>query len=76
MVYSIVNVTRRYDGKVDGNWMQDCIGTLDDALDRAARAKEVNGGRIDVAVTEPINSPVPMLSYWTGLKLAGSPKEN
>ncbi len=70
MTYSIINVVRRCGRKVDGYWMQDCIGTHLEALQRAALHRAANGGRIDVAVTKPVTPTMPRLHYFTDLEVA------
>lgn len=67
MTYSIVTAVKRHDGKVDGYWLQDSIGTLAKARRIARRTSLLNSGA-DIAITEPVSSVVPLLEYWVGLK--------
>lgn len=68
MRYSLINVACERDGLIDGNWVQDCTGTLIDAIKRARETERVNSYRITVAVVEGVNSTAPMLSYYHDLE--------
>lgn len=56
MRYSLINVHKEHDGLVDGTWLQDCIGTLNDAIKSARATERVNHSRITVAVVEGLNN--------------------
>lgn len=68
MRYSLINVHRERGGLVDGVWLQDCIGTLDDAARTARATEQVNHNRITVAVVEGLNSYGRDFSPKTDLK--------
>lgn len=42
MRYSLINVACERDGLIDGNWVQDCTGTLIDAI-KSARESQLLG---------------------------------
>lgn len=68
--FSIITVHREHDGLVDGNWVQNHIGTLESAKIVADNTSKANSGA-QYAVIEELNTPVPILSYWTDrLRLA------
>ena len=50
--YSLINVWARNNGRVSGNWVQDCIGTLNDAMKRARATEKANSNRIEIAIIE------------------------
>lgn len=69
MNYSLINVTHREGDTVSGYWLQDCSGTtLDEAKKRAKDTEKANNNHISVAVTQPVNSVVPLLDYFVNLK--------
>lgn len=68
MIYSLINVYRDNGDSVDGTWVEDVIGSLDDALCRARETEKANSNKIHIAVVEQINSPTAILHFWTGLK--------
>lgn len=70
MTYSLINVFRERDGFVDGNWIQDFVGTLEEATQCARDTEKANGGRISVAVVEGIyDSPGILASKYGLLRL-------
>lgn len=70
-MFSLLNVcAKNPDGTVDGYWIQDHVGSREEALKKAARTETANSNKINVAVIEPINHPTPMLEYWTNRRLA------
>ena len=52
MRYSLINVSREKNGLVDGAWMQDFAGTLEDATQLARETERANSNQISVAVVE------------------------
>ena len=68
--YSLIVVFQNHGKTVDGNWIQDVTGTLEEASEKAKRIEAANSNRISVAVVDAVNSTTPMLQFWTGLKLA------
>jgi hypothetical protein len=52
MKFSLINVQRRGTGTIDGNWIQDHIGTFESATQVAIETEAVNGNKIDVAVVD------------------------
>jgi hypothetical protein len=68
MVYSLINVSKRYKGRVDGNWMQDKTGTKEEAMQAARDTERANSNRISVAVVEGLGvTGASAFSYRTGL---------
>ncbi len=65
--FSIITIQKEYDGLVDGNWVQNHIGTLESAKIVADNTSKVNSGA-PYAVIDELNTPVPILSYWTGMR--------
>jgi hypothetical protein len=69
MIYSLINVSKEHSGGyVDGYWIQDCIGDLNDAIERAKSTNEVNDNMLNIAIVSKLNSTTPLLNYWTNLK--------
>lgn len=68
MKFSLINVTREYEGLVDGVWLQDHIGTIATATQAARGTEQANGNRITVAVVEDLGYALPDYAKKTGLK--------
>lgn len=68
MKYSLIQIDREYDGKVDGVWLQNHIGTIDSATEEARATERANGNRIAVAVVEDLGYSEPNYSLRTALK--------
>ena len=66
--YSLINVIKDNDDTVDGYWIQDKTGSLDEALLLAREIEQANGNKITVAVTEAINNTVPILGFWREIR--------
>lgn len=59
--YSLVNCrSAQPHGQIRGTWVQDCIGTITDAIERAKGTSSVNGGQV-IAVVDSVSSSVPIL---------------
>lgn len=69
--YSLINVFKDHGTTVDGNWIQDITGTLEEAVQLAREIEKVNGNKISIAVVNQVNSTVPMLQFWTNLEKKG-----
>jgi hypothetical protein len=65
MIFSLINVSNRRGACVDVNWIQDHIGTLETAKEKARQTEAANSYKITVAVVPKVNSPVPLLDCWT-----------
>lgn len=53
MIFSLINVSKIHkDGTVSGNWLQDHIGTLESAIQKAINIEAVNSNKIDIAIVE------------------------
>ena len=49
--YSLVQVTNRHNGYIDGTWLQNCVGVTEaEAHERARATERANSNRISVAV--------------------------
>lgn len=67
--FSLIQVEREGDGKVDGYWLHDHIGNLETAKKEAKANEAANGNRIDVAVVPAVNTTTPLLhGIFKGLK--------
>lgn len=61
MRVSIIQIEREKDGFVDGYWLQDHTGSLEDALIKAKGHEQANGGRIQTAIVEQVATTTPLL---------------
>ena len=52
MKFSLINVVREENGLVDGVWIQNYTGTLEEAAQWARDTEKANSNRITVAVVE------------------------
>ena len=68
MTFSLINVTSENENGVSGYWLQDKIGTLEEAKQLAQETNFINGGKLDIAVTPAVNSTVPALDFHKNLK--------
>lgn len=69
--YSLINVFQDHGDTIDGNWIQDVTGTLEEAVQLARKIEKINGNKISIAVVDQVNSTVPILQFWTNLKKKG-----
>jgi len=62
MTYSLINVVKdNGDGTVQGYWMQDSIGSLAKAQERARATEAANSNRLTIAVCKAVRSAFPIL---------------
>ena len=54
MKYSLINVTNQYGKYVDGIWIQNFIGTLEEATQYGRETEKANSNRILVAVVNEL----------------------
>lgn len=66
--YSLINVYKEENNLVDGSWLQDHIGTLESAINRAIEIEKVNSNKIDIAVVDQIYSATPILTTHYNMK--------
>jgi len=67
--FSLINVYQtNSNGTVNGSWIQDHIGTLETAIERAVETNAVNSNRLDIAIVKGVSSVVPMLDDHRNLK--------
>lgn len=71
MKYSLINVTAESDGIISGYWLQNVIGTMETAVDRAKALVEANAGRIRVAIVQELPTSTPGLSKHFNLHPLG-----
>lgn len=57
------------DGKIEGGWIQNHIGTLDTAIAWARHTEEVNSNKIDVAVINEIAATMPFSDFPPATRL-------
>ena len=50
--YSLIQVTKRHDGFIDGVWVQNKTGEKEYALEAARATEKANSNRIKIAVVE------------------------
>ena len=67
MKFSLIHVQKRVGNAVEGNWIQNHVGTLETAKTAARETEHANRDAIDVAVVAELSSPVPWLDYHTNL---------
>ena len=68
MKFSLINVYRQEGDRVEGNWLQNHIGTLESATALARHTESVNSNAITVAVVEEVVSVNPILGHFFNLK--------
>ena len=61
MKVSIIQIERENNGLIDGYWLQDHMGSLEDALIKAKGHEEANGNNIKTAIVEQVQTTTPML---------------
>lgn len=66
--FSLLNVWEERGGLVDGTWIQDVTGTLEEAIECARATERANSNRITVAVVPRGSSTTPNFSPQKGLK--------
>jgi len=55
MKFSLIGVQKRNsNGTIDGNWIQNHVGTLESAIQTATATEAVNGNKIDIAVVDEV----------------------
>lgn len=68
MKYSLIQIEEEHGaGVISGSWVQDCIGSLEEATQRATKTEQVNSNRIKVAVVEQVVGTTPILRYFKEL---------
>jgi len=61
--FSLMYITRQYHhGPCLGSWVQDHIGTLETAQEKARATEKVNSNHHKVTVCQAVNSSTPILS--------------
>lgn len=71
MKFSLMLVYKDHGNTIDGNWIQDHIGVLGTAIQKAKDIKDANSNRINIAIVEEIVGTCPGLRFCTNLiKLA------
>jgi hypothetical protein len=69
MGFSLVNVSKEYNGLVDGVWMQHCTAaTLEEATQRARDTEKANSDRITVAVVDDWRFGIQDYNHKTGME--------
>lgn len=66
--FSLLNVWEERGGLVDGTWIQDVTGTLEEAIECARATERANGNRIAVAVVPRTSSTISDYNPQKGLK--------
>ena len=66
--YSLIAVTETNpDNTINGYWVQDKIGTLKQAKERAAATSKLNANQ-DIAIVQAVTETNPLLGFFTNLK--------
>jgi hypothetical protein len=69
MKLSIIQVEREKDGLIDGYWLQDHVGSIEEALVKAQGYERANGGKIKTAIVSQVVTTTPILhGIFNGLK--------
>jgi hypothetical protein len=72
MKFSLISVTLMGDdGRVSGYWVQNHIGTLETAQQRARDTEATNSNKITICIVDEVNTTVPMGMFFEGLKKLG-----
>ena len=65
-IYSLLTISKDHgNGKIDGQWLQDSVGDLEEAIKRARHYERIRNFTIGVAVVNCLPSTVPSLANWT-----------
>ena len=69
--YSLLNVyNTNEDATVDGYWVQDVLGSLEQAQQKALETEAANSNKINVVVVDHIDHWNPQMEVWTCQKRA------
>jgi hypothetical protein len=66
--FSLITVHERRGNLVSGNWVQNHVGTLETAKQKARHTEEANNNKIEIAVVDELPSSIPALTYWEDRK--------
>lgn len=70
MKFSLISVTsENKDNTVNGYWVQNHIGTLQTAQQRARETEAANSNAITICIVDEVNTTTPMLMFFHGLKV-------
>ena len=69
MKFSLINVQKEYDGKVDGSWVQDHHGDLESARKWKQQTEKANGSKVNFAVIPFISSSTPGAYCYNKIRL-------
>ncbi|MBG9693165.1 hypothetical protein ABD91_20710 [Lysinibacillus sphaericus] len=69
--FSLIQIYSEKDGHVDGIWIQDYTGSLNNAIKEANETERANSNRIKVAVVEKIGGHIPEYNLLKSLKRLG-----
>ncbi len=59
--FSLIQVSSEKDGKINGWWVQDHVGTLETAKKAAEETEKANDDKIEVAIVSQLNTTTPLL---------------
>lgn len=77
MIFTLINVDKvEPDGTVSGNQIQDHIGTLETAIQKAIDTEVVNSNAIDIAVVPNTMGCMPFIYYSSLTRLDKIRNEN
>lgn len=66
--YSLIQVQERKNGRVSGYWIQDCVGTIEEAFERKEDTEKANSNRIEIAIVEQLTNGCPRWDYIRNIK--------
>lgn len=55
MKFSLINVEKQNNNTISGTWLQNHVGTLESATEKARKTEKANGNKIIVAVVEELS---------------------
>ncbi len=71
MKFSLIQIYNETNGYVDGVWIQDFTGNLNEAIKKATNTEKANSNRIKVAIVERVGSSTPNYCLLKNLKQLG-----
>jgi hypothetical protein len=67
MKFSFINVMKERNNIIEGYWMQDFYGSLEDANKKSQEINAVNGNKLNIAIVKSVQGTNPSLQYFKNL---------